>query len=411
VDTQEEAALVRRAVLGALGDELSPRFIADLGGGSLEINLLRGNRVELGMGLPLGTVRLMETYNLHGAISEDDARKLRAHILAVLESSISRRLDLSNETAVLCGGNAEALALLAPGPHWRGIHTLNLRLLRERQWDILSLNSRQRMKRYHVRPDRADVMGIATVLFVTLARWANLARALVPGVGVRHGLIRELAEKHFSTLSPPRDVLAARTQLEAVRDFGERLRYDAAHADQVRRLATSMFDQLRPVHGMGSEERLLLEFGAQLHDVGRVVNEEGHHKHGEYLVRHAELHGLRGWRREFVACLVRYHNRRTNPDVRHKLFASLDTGHRKRVRALAALLRLAEGLERSHENSVVRIDVETSRREAHFRVHLRKPSPVPLRNAERRAELFEEEFGLKATFSRAVARPRATAKR
>ncbi|HWQ03707.1 MAG TPA: HD domain-containing protein [Candidatus Nitrosotenuis sp.] len=400
IDTQEEAALVRKAVQGALGEELEPRLVADLGGGSLELSLLRGQKVEHSAGLPLGTVRLLETYGVHGALSEEDVRKLRAHILAVLASNLPHRLDLEEETAVLCGGNAEALALVAPGPRWRGLNTLNLRLLRERQWDILALDPAQRMKRFHVRSDRADVMGIATIVFTTLARWANVSRALVPGVGVRQGLMRALAEKHFASAPAAEQELESRALVESARSFAARLHDDAAHGEQVRRLALSLFDQLRSIHGMGGEERLVLELGALLHDVGRAIHEEAHHKHGEYLVRHGEITGLRGTRRDMVACLVRYHNRRSEPDLGHKVFASLAPNQRGHVRALAALLRLADGLDGDRKQSVVRVDVETTRREAFFRVHSRVASNVPLHSARRRAALFEDEFGLQTTFHR-----------
>jgi exopolyphosphatase/guanosine-5'-triphosphate,3'-diphosphate pyrophosphatase len=405
IDTQEEAALVRRAVLGALGEEMTPRLIADLGGGSLELSLMNPpRRVAWSTGLPLGTVRLMETFGVRDAMSEDDVRRLRAHIQAVLASSLPRRPDLEEETAVLCGGNAEALALITPGPQFRGMNTLNLRLLRERQWDILSLSSAQRMKRFRVRPDRADVLGVATVVFTTLARWMNLPRGVVPGVGVRHGLMRELAEKYFSASRGPHTEtsqgLEPRATVEAARRFTARLHDEAAHAEQVRRLALSFFDQLRSLHGMGPEERFVLELAALLHDVGRAVNEEAHHKHGEYLVRHGEIAGLRGAPRDMVACLVRYHNRRSEPDMGHKLFASLEPQQRSQVRALAALLRLADGLDNDRKQSVLRVDVETTRREAYFRVYSSNASHVPIQAAQRRAALFEEEFGLRTQFGR-----------
>jgi exopolyphosphatase/guanosine-5'-triphosphate,3'-diphosphate pyrophosphatase len=154
---------------------------------------------------------------------------------------------------------------------------------------------------------------------------------------------------------------------------------------------------------MGPEMRVVLELGARLHDIGRVVNREGHHKHGEYLVRNADLPELRGWRRAMVACLVRYHNRQSEPDMGHKLYASLEPQQRTNVRALSALLRLAEGLDDDHKQSVVRVDVETHRREAVFRVRTKKASNLPAWGAQRKAGLFEEEFGLRAVFTRSLA--------
>jgi exopolyphosphatase/guanosine-5'-triphosphate,3'-diphosphate pyrophosphatase len=403
IGSAEEARLVRSAVHKVLGADLSPRMILDLGGGSLDLDLLQQGEVEHSVGLPLGTVRLMEMYDLRGPVSEEDIRRLRAHIVNVLESSLPGHPNLESAVAVACGGNAEALANLAPGPLLRGIPTMNLRVLRERLWEMAPLSVPKRMKKYRVREDRADVMAIAAIVFTTLGRWYGANRFLVPGVGVREGILHELVREHFARAPVAQDEAhAALLRAEAER-FATRLGDDAEHAQQVARIALSLFDQLRSIHGMGPEMRVVLEIGARLHDIGRLVNREGHHKHGEYLVRNADLPELRGWRRAMVACLVRYHNRQSEPDMGHKLYASLEPQQRTNVRALSALLRLAEGLDDDHKQSVLRVDVETHRREAVFRVRTRKASNLPAWGAQRKAGLFEEEFGLRAVFTRSLA--------
>ncbi len=403
IGSAEEARLVRSAVRRALGAELTPRLILDLGGGSLDLDLLRQGEVERSVGMPLGAVRLMETYDMRGPMGEEDIRRLRAHIVNVLQVHLRERPNLENAVAVACGGNAEALASLAPGPLLRGIPTMNVRVLRERQWEMATLSVAKRMKVFHVREDRADVMAIAAVVFTTLARWYGVSRFLVPGVGVREGILHALVTEHFARAPVAQDVAQAALSRAAVENFAARLGDDTAHSQQVARLALSLFDQLRSIHGMGPEMRLILELGARLHDIGRVINREGHHKHGEYLVRNADLPELRGWRRAMVACLVRYHNRQSEPDMDHKLYASLEPQQRTNVRALSALLRLAEGLDDDHKQSVARVDVETHRRDAVFRVQTRSASNTPAWGAQRKAGLFEDEFGLKAVFTRSLA--------
>jgi exopolyphosphatase/guanosine-5'-triphosphate,3'-diphosphate pyrophosphatase len=225
----------------------------------------------------------------------------------------------------------------------------------------------------------------------------------VPGVGVREGILHELVREHFARAPLAQDEAHAALLRAAAERFATRLGDDAEHAQQVTRIALSLFDQLRSIHGMGPEMRVVLELGARLHDIGRVVNREGHHKHGEYLVRNADLPELRGWRRAMVACLVRYHNRQSEPDMGHKLYATLEPQQRTNVRALSALLRVAEGLDDDHKQSVMRVDVETHRREAVFRVRTKKASNLPAWGAQRKAGLFEEEFGLRAVFTRSLA--------
>jgi exopolyphosphatase/guanosine-5'-triphosphate,3'-diphosphate pyrophosphatase len=403
IGSAEEASLVRTAVFNVLGAELVPRMILDLGGGSLDLDLFRDAELQRSVGLPLGAVRLMETYDLRGAMSEEDIRRLRAHIVNVLQVHLHEQPNLESDVAVACGGNAEALANLAAGPLLRGIPTMNVRVLRERMWEMAALSVAKRMKVFHVREDRADVMCIAAIVFTTLARWYGVNRFLVPGVGVREGILHELVKEHFARAPVAHDVAQAALLRKAVDRFADRLGDDAEHSQQVARLALSLFDQLRSIHGMGPDMRLVLELGARLHDIGRVVNREGHHKHGEYLVRNADLPELRGWRRAMVACLVRYHNRQSEPDMQHKLYASLEPQQRTNVRALSALLRLAEGLDDDHKQLVMRVDVETHRREAVFRVQTKNASNTPAWGAQRKAGLFEDEFGLKAVFTRSQA--------
>ncbi len=403
----EEARLVRAAALRAVGDDISPRLILDLGGGSLELNLMRGKALENTFTVPLGTVRLMETFSSGGAMGEDAADKLSRHILSVLRTVLPSQPDLSRAVAVATGGNPETLARIAAGPRFRGMDTLNLRLLRDRMWQILRLDVAGRMRNFRVRRDRAEVMGIAAIVLSTVGQWLNLRSMLIPGVGVREGVLLDLvAEQYAPDFSTSEEREQARVQVASAQWFARRLNYDAKHAEQVRQLALSLFDQLRPLHRLGADLRLILELGAVLHDAGHFVSTKSHHRHGEYLVRNGEIPGLRGWRREMVACLVRYHNQKDEPHTDHKTYAALDGPRRRQVRVLTSLLRLAERLESAHAEGIAEVNVEVNRRTAIFRLQLRNGASVDYAGLQRKASLFEREFNLKAIFRRVQLRER-----
>lgn len=192
IDGAEEARLVRSAVLGALRRNAAPRLICDLGGGSLELSLMKNRSVEKSVVLPVGTVRLLETFRLEDEMDEDEVEQVRNYVRTMLESFLPGRPRLNGALAVACGGNAEALARIAPGARVAGMPSISLRLLKDRMWQILSLDVRRRMKLFDVRRDRAEVMGIAAVVFNTLGRWLKLDALVVPGVGVREGLLADL---------------------------------------------------------------------------------------------------------------------------------------------------------------------------------------------------------------------------
>jgi exopolyphosphatase/guanosine-5'-triphosphate,3'-diphosphate pyrophosphatase len=348
---------------------------------------------------------VMETFSMEGVIDEDSARRLRHHVLALLRSALPSPPKLSRSIAVACGGNAEALVRLASGPMVGRTPTINVRLLRDQTWRMLGLDVPGRMRTFKVRKDRAEVMGIAAIIITTVAKWLNLRSMLVPGVGVREGLLLDLvAEQYSGGRTSEEEKGRAAELLAGARWFARRLDYNPQHADQVSRIALSLFDQLRPIHEMAPDLRLVLEIGALLHDVGHFVQHKAHHRHGEYLVRNGEIPGLRGWRRDMVAALVRYHNCKSEPQVEHASYAALDGQRRRQLRLLTSLLRIAEKLESDHEQRVSGVDVQIAGRRAIFQIRASDGIRLDLAGLARKSDLFEREFHLKAEFRRAQRR-------
>jgi len=398
ISAAEEARLGREAVIAALGPETSPRCIADLGGGSLEISILRDHTVEQSAQLPVGTVRLITTLDLRGVIRPAEAEQVRRYVRALLESKLTPRPSLGEGIAVALGGNAETLASIAPGPRQHGLQTMELALLRERLPDILSRDVRERMKAYAVRRDRADVMGVAAITFLTLGRYLNLRTFALPGVGVREGLLQEIAREAFSRKEPHRYDAKARQLLVGTRSFARRLGYEQQHAEHVRELSIQLFDQLQAVHHMPAHSRVLLEAGALLHDTGHMISHRGHHKHGEYLALNGDILGLDGRDRAIAAALVRYHNRKSEPAGHHPAYSALEDADKPIARRLAAILRIAEALDHSHRQRVLKIRTTFQRGAVCLQLYTRGDATEDLRDAGRSAELFEKEFHVKIYF-------------
>ena len=401
ISGSEESRLGREAALAALGPEAPPRCIVDLGGGSLEISIVRDHSVEQAAQLPVGTVRLMTTLKIPGVIRPAQAEQVRRYVRALLESRLPSRPNLAERVAVALGGNAETLAAVAPGPREHGVPTLQLSLLRERLTDILERDVRERMKAYAVRRDRADVMGIAAITFITLGRYLNLRTLSIPSVGIREGLLQEIAREAFSRKEPHRYNAAARQLIVGTRSFARRLEYDQRHAEHVRELGIMLFDQLQPVHHLPAQSRVLLEAGALLHDVGHMVSHRGHHKHGEYLALNGDIVGLEGRDRAVVATLVRYHNRKSEPAGHHAAYSSLHNNDQRIARRLAAILRIAEALDHSHRQRVTSLDTSFQRGAVGVQLKARGDATEDLRDANRSAELFEKEFHVRLYFRQA----------
>lgn len=163
------------------------------------------------------------------------------------------------------------------------------------------------------------------------------------------------------------------------------------HARQVCFNSMLIFDCARGVHNFGDAERRLLIAGALVHDVGHSVDVARHHKHARDIVM---ARGLDGFSRDdiaIIACLARYH-RKGHPAPGHKVYNSLSSRGQQVTTALAALLRIADGLDRSHFASTLGIRLEFKARVYRFCVRQRTPNPTDIWGAMRKRRLFEEVF-------------------
>jgi exopolyphosphatase/guanosine-5'-triphosphate,3'-diphosphate pyrophosphatase len=124
----------------------------------------------------------------------------------------------------------------------------------------------------------------------------------------------------------------------------------------VARTALTIFDQTRSVHGLSNSEREWLEYGALLHDIGVHISYERHHRHSYYLIKNGDLRGFAPQETEVIALIARYH-RQATPKKSHEGYGELRGPIRKTVKALSAMVRLAEGLDRSHAQAITGLDL------------------------------------------------------
>jgi len=192
--------------------------------------------------------------------------------------------------------------------------------------------------------------------------------------------------------------------IAAARKLAWRVDPEPAHAFQVCRLALALFDQTKVLHGLGDPERRLLQAAALLHDIGHTISELGHHKHARDLILKSKLEGFTRKELQMVACIARYH-RKAQPQDTHKIYAELAAARRERVRKLAAILRVADGLDRSHQASAKKISVTHEPRVVRIVATQRRPNSVDIWGSMRKRGLFEEVFGVTVDVVAAIFHP------
>ncbi len=403
IDGEEEARLVRKSVVHSLGPTGSPpRAILDLGGGSLEVNLRYGATWR-GYSLPVGTVRLLETFGLDGAIAEAEAGMVRRYT-ATLMHTIPRGAT-GNGLAAATGGNAEALAKIV-GDGNPVTPSFDLAALEKALPSIVGASVEDRMEQFGVKRDRAEVLGIAALVFATVARQLGIARLVAPCVGVREAVLLELAETAREEQAKAEGA-HDKALLTAARAFANRVDHDTTHGEHVRQLSRTLFHQLRDVHGVPDARGVVLEVAALLHDVGEVVNVRGHHKHSEYMIRWARIPGLDDTSREMIALLARSH-RKDAPRARQLINDSpLSKDLRAQVRRLSGLLRIADALDSEHRSRVEQVVCTRMGEALVLDLVVRDGPSRDDAQLLRKSDLLAEELGLaiKITVARPVAPP------
>ena len=209
------------------------------------------------------------------------------------------------------------------------------------------------------------------------------------------GVADELRSQGFKDL--PKDLENGRT-VDKVRDAGkwaEAFHIERAHAEQVRSLATLIFDHTRGLHRLDPKDRELLEMAAMVHDVGLSRGAEDHQRRALDIVMKAEL-PLEEVERRMLACIARYHGLRS-PRRQDKVFKGLTQSERKRVGKLSAILALADGLDRSHGSLVGGLEIATGRRAVRIVIFGQGDLSLEKEWGERKAGQFVRTFGREVT--------------
>ena len=176
--------------------------------------------------------------------------------------------------------------------------------------------------------------------------------------------------------------------------LGRHLGFEEEHSRQDARIAVMLFDQTFDLHGLDDECRDLLYCAGLLHDIGYVEGYWGHHKTAYRLIMEADLPGLTEREVRIVANVARYH-RGARPKLKHKGFAALDADDRELVETLSAILRLADGLDRSHTDAVRDLEVWLDGDELVLLLECPFGCSAEVWAGEKKGRFFGEVFGVR----------------
>ncbi len=325
-------------------------LLAEVGGGSTSLTLLRrGQPVRSGV-YALGAIRLRQQLELWKH-PHDLQLVLLKRLIANVVDEIRLEIPLPEITDVIAmGGDVRfAASQLSDADGTSISRDAFLQFCDE----VETLDDDQVVERFRLNAGEAETLVPALLVYRRLLGETAARSLVVSDASLRMGVLLDLAGGgRLRAADFQAHVLAS---AEAV---GQKYRFDAAHGRHVAHLAARLFDDLSREHGLGERERLLLQVAALLHDIGIYVSLRAHHKHSQYILAAAQIFGLSDDETAVIANVARYH-RRGAPQRSHLPYAALDRQERLIVDKLSALLRVANALDAEHLQKVRDLHVLT----------------------------------------------------
>ena len=368
----------------------------DLGGGSMQLVRVSDRRGRHMQSWALGAVRMTERFLPDGKAKPKRLKNLRTHVRDELVSAPWLSEGGADRRLVGLGGtvrNLAAAAMLAEGLPSGGVqgYAIPAEGLGELVERLASMPAAERGRVPGIKPVRGDLILAGAVVVQTVLECGGFDAIEATEAGLREGVF---FERLLAGTEPP---LLDEVRRSAVTNLASQYRIDFPHARHVARLTLEMWDELAAggLHAGARAEREMLWAAAMLHDVGTAVDYDDHHKHSRYLILNARLFGFTPREIALIGQIARYHRKGT-PSLGE--FAALaEAGDEELLSRCSAILRLAEQLERSRDQSIKRARMDVVDGGVDLRLEADDDVTVARWATERQRELFQRAFGRELT--------------
>jgi exopolyphosphatase / guanosine-5'-triphosphate,3'-diphosphate pyrophosphatase len=395
----EEARLIGLAAARGCCEAGASLVNIDIGGGSTEISLVRGGVPVAFQSVRLGAVGLTERFIASDPPKPKELRALRGEVYGALErparelrDAVWERVTGTSGTIIAIGEalRAQESKQKSQGAQPAGAEIALTRLERFNE-RMAGMTQAERRAAHGFSAQRAEIVVAGGQILEAVMRSLSINYLRTCDWALREGAIIDFLREVEAESKPPLPD-DADPRLRGVHAVGRRFGYEEAHARQVARFAETIFDAVAQSAGLTRHQRTLLSAAALLHDVGYHIAHEGHHKHALYLIKNSELTGFSEGERDVIANVARYH-RGSTPKEKHNEFWRLNPADRETVRSLAAILRVADALDRSHEGRVRGLRCARAGETLRLTLSCEGDCDREAAAAESKGEMFKEVFG------------------
>lgn len=358
ISGSEEARLIFQGVSRSLNLSGASVVTVDIGGGSTEFCLGVRGKLRVTQSLKIGAVRMTDSYLPGGEVTEEDLARLRAKVKSTI-APLAHDLRVAGfDRLVLSSGTSETIARIISNARG-GPEPVNLNgfaFTREELDDVVHMltsarTPKERQTIEGLEPKRADIIVAGAVILQEIVGQLRANRFEYSEAALREGVLIDAARRMGILTDDGLD-----PGLESAIRLAERCSVDLDHGRHVAELASQI---LRGIGRSFEVSKMLdrqLRASAILAKCGNAVSYSRHHLHSHYIISNSDMTGFTHDEIENIALVARYH-RKAEPKLSHGEFARLPDMRRHDVELMAGILRIATGLDRSHDQCVREVSV------------------------------------------------------
>lgn len=357
----EEARLIYLGVADGFDLKNETALMVDIGGGSTELIVANHNEYFHLDSMKLGAIRVSSKFFPEvdpNPVSPEKYDKIKKHIRDVAIRPLQRVQEYSFDQIIGSSGTIENLASFAKYlSKGRAPNTGEMVSTKEIQAAIqhlCSLTLEQRSTLPGINPRRSDIIIGGAAIIETILEETNSKGLFVTNRTLRDGLLVDyLIRSGYSTFYENRSV-----RYRSVYQLARKCNIDEPHAAHVKKLSLDLFDSSEKIglHQLGPYYRELLDFASILHDIGIFLSYSDHHKHSYYLIQNSDLAGFNQNEIQILAAVAFFHRKKFPKSSRPQLHG-LTNNEKNAVRIISTLIRLAEALDRSHQDVIAKVSL------------------------------------------------------
>jgi exopolyphosphatase/guanosine-5'-triphosphate,3'-diphosphate pyrophosphatase len=373
----------RRRLLNLPAMRKDTTLVLHVGPGNTRALLFQNGLISRYTSYRMGTHRTREAVDGSHAEGTAMLRVIREHAYGNLAQIRFDYSDVKVDGLVVIGYEIQSVAQSLT----KSSQVCPIKTLRQFTAEAAGISDVELVKRFQLDYQTAEALIPSLEINLAVAETLKLDEVHVPTSEYEQGLLHDLLVSQELTGAFAEEVL------RSARILAERYQSDPSHGEHVGNLCNRFFKSLTELHQLTQHDALLLQVAAILHEVGTYVSPRAHHKHSEYLILNSEVFGLDRLDVTIVALVARYH-RHSGPRLDHPAYAALSTDDRIRVCKLAAILRVADALERTHAQRVESMEIRQEAGKLRIRLPGLADAAVERLAMASKADLFEQVFGL-----------------